>query len=184
MKCKDRHLAILYYKTTPLEKMQASPAQLLMGRRPRNSLPAVKSLYKPKTISRKSISKGYYKNKADQKFYHDRKTKTLPKLEKGSQVRIQPAPGQKRWIPGQIIDRHQRSYHVQLENGTYRRNRRHIRRSTEQANAERREQSLDDKTSSDDEDLRLQTTTKSPTQSGTSNSSLPLVEVPSSPTSR
>ena len=43
-KCEDKYLAILDYNTTPLENIKDSPAQLLMGRRPRNLLPAVRKL--------------------------------------------------------------------------------------------------------------------------------------------
>ena len=39
LKATDRHLAQLNYRTTPLEGINLSPVQLLMGRRSRNTLP-------------------------------------------------------------------------------------------------------------------------------------------------
>ncbi|CAJ1066454.1 Transposon Ty3-G Gag-Pol poly [Xyrichtys novacula] len=46
-KASDKHLALLDYRTTPLESVGLSPAQLLMGRRPRNKLPAARVLLAP-----------------------------------------------------------------------------------------------------------------------------------------
>ncbi|XP_056017334.1 uncharacterized protein K02A2.6-like [Ostrea edulis] len=49
MKCEDKQLALFGYRTTSLENIHLSPAQLLMGRRPRNALPASQDLLKPRT---------------------------------------------------------------------------------------------------------------------------------------
>ncbi|XP_063955561.1 uncharacterized protein K02A2.6-like [Lytechinus pictus] len=46
-KSSDIHLALLQYRNTPLEGLDASPAQLLMGRRTRTPLPTNKRLLKP-----------------------------------------------------------------------------------------------------------------------------------------
>ncbi|XP_048237107.1 uncharacterized protein K02A2.6-like [Haliotis rufescens] len=43
-KSEDKHLALLDYRTTPLEGFNLSPAQLLMSRRPRNTLRAAQEL--------------------------------------------------------------------------------------------------------------------------------------------
>ena len=43
----DKHLALMDYRTTPLESVGLSPAQLLMDRRPRNKLPAARALLTP-----------------------------------------------------------------------------------------------------------------------------------------
>ncbi|XP_014673365.1 PREDICTED: uncharacterized protein K02A2.6-like [Priapulus caudatus] len=47
-KAEDKYLTLLNYRTTPLEGIKLSPAQLLMGRRPRNTLPASREILKPR----------------------------------------------------------------------------------------------------------------------------------------
>ena len=46
-KCEDHEFALLDYRTTPLENINLSPSQLLMGRRPRNLLPSSQEVLKP-----------------------------------------------------------------------------------------------------------------------------------------
>ena len=46
-KCTDKHLALLDYRTTPLESCHLSPAQLCMSCRPRNKLPIARELLRP-----------------------------------------------------------------------------------------------------------------------------------------
>ena len=46
-KATDKHLSILDYRTTPLELVGLSPAQLLMGRRPSNKLSMALELFAP-----------------------------------------------------------------------------------------------------------------------------------------
>ena len=67
-KCEDKYLAILDYNTTPLENIKASPAQLLMGRRPRNLLPAVRKLYGPKKSNRKNSPSNTMKTMKSKSF--------------------------------------------------------------------------------------------------------------------
>ena len=93
-KTSDRHKALLDYRTTPLESTQLSPAQMLMGRRLRNTLPISKQLLEPAVSTRtKEITRNHLQQaKAKQKLYHDRGSaacETLP-LEIGDNVRIQP----------------------------------------------------------------------------------------------
>jgi len=55
-KCDDKTLVLPDYRTTQLEGVNLSPAQLLMARRPRNTLLASKDLLKPfKSLSRSFI---------------------------------------------------------------------------------------------------------------------------------
>ena len=60
----------------------------------------------------------------------------FPPLCPGSQVRMAPSPGSKMWNPANVVKRHvsPRSYIVESGGHEYRRNRRHLRRSTEAAN--------------------------------------------------
>ena len=43
----DKQFALLNYRTTPLEDVNMSPPQLLMERRPRNTLPAASDILRP-----------------------------------------------------------------------------------------------------------------------------------------
>ena len=67
-KCADKHMALLDYRTTPLE-CGLSPAQLCMSRRPRNSLPIAKELLKPRLYNAQEIKKTLDSEKTKQKEY-------------------------------------------------------------------------------------------------------------------
>ncbi|XP_031569327.1 uncharacterized protein K02A2.6-like [Actinia tenebrosa] len=54
-KATDKHLALLDYRTTPLEGLSLSPAQLLMGRRPRNVLPPTSAILRPTSYSSQEV---------------------------------------------------------------------------------------------------------------------------------
>ncbi|XP_022800314.1 uncharacterized protein K02A2.6-like [Stylophora pistillata] len=73
-KAADMQLALLDYRTTPLEGVNLSPAQLLMGRRPRNKLPSLRDLLTPTAYNRQDVMHRLNQQKANQKFYHDRKS--------------------------------------------------------------------------------------------------------------
>ena len=136
-KAADKQLALLDYRTTPLEGVNLSPAQLLMGRRLRNKLPSLRELLTPTAYNRQDVMQRLNQQKANQKFYHDSKTGSdLPPLRPGDQVRMAPSPGSKMWNPAIVVKRHvsPRSYIVESGGHEYRRNRRHLRRSTEAAN--------------------------------------------------
>ena len=75
-KCSDKQLALLDYRTTPLPSCDLSPAQLLMGRRPRNKLPASKKLLQPKPFNPEEVKK-----RATQKPKQTSNTITIRKLE-------------------------------------------------------------------------------------------------------
>ena len=103
----DKQLALLDYRTTPLEGVNLSPAQLLMGRRPRNKLPSLRELLTPTAYNRQDVMQRLHQQKANQKFYHDSKSESdLPPLLPGDQVRMAPSPGSKRWNPPIVIKRH------------------------------------------------------------------------------
>ena len=136
-KATDKQLALLDYRTTPLEGVNLSPTQLLMGRRPRNKLPSLRELLTPTAYNRQDVMQRLNQKKANQKFYHDSKSASdLPPLLPGDQVRMAPSPGSKRLNPAIVVKRHvsPRSYIVESGGHEYRRNRRHLHRSTEAAN--------------------------------------------------
>lgn len=132
----NKHLAVLDYNTTPLEGLELSPSQLLMGRRPRNKLPTTSQALQPKHIDTKTLHRHFKSEKNKQKFYHDRGAKVLSELTKGENVRIRPQPGTIRWWPAKIVRNEQpRSYVVEDKNGKiFKRNRKHIRQASAEAN--------------------------------------------------
>ena len=135
-KNEDKYLALLDYRTTPLDGINLSPAQLLMGRRPRNKLPAPRSLLAP-AYNSQDIRQRMKVEKVRQKFYHDKPTtRELSAFRPGDQVRMAPLPGTREWKPAVVVGHHAspRSYLVQSEGNIYRRNRRHLHRSTQRAN--------------------------------------------------
>ena len=70
-KAPDKHLTLLDYRTTPLESVRLSPAQLLMGRRPRNKLSTAHVLLAPTAYDPLKVKRLLDKSKCMQKFYHD-----------------------------------------------------------------------------------------------------------------
>ena len=99
-KATDKQLALLDYRKTPLEGVNLSRAQLLMGRRPRNKLPSLRELLTPTAYNRQDVMQRLNQQKANQKFYHENKSASdLPPLLPGDQVRMAPSPGSKRWNP-------------------------------------------------------------------------------------
>ncbi|KAF7643789.1 hypothetical protein LDENG_00233150 [Lucifuga dentata] len=140
-KSPDKHLALLDYRTTPLESVGLSPAQLLMGRRPRNKLPAARELLRPRVHDSHKVKQLLDRSKASQKFYYDKKraSKHRAELIPGDEVRMELYPGNSRWSPAVVIRPHDapRSYIVDSGSKEFRRNCQHLRRSTAVANQSR-----------------------------------------------
>ena len=122
-------LAILEWRNTPSEGLNASPAQLLYGRRARTQLPVAKKLLVPHVIT--GVPEKIKVKKQKQKFYYDRHTRELPKLCDGDAIRMR-LPGKNEWSLGRVIsDVGNRSYVVEVNGQQYRRNRRCLRTSPE-----------------------------------------------------
>lgn len=127
----DLHLAILDHRNTPMEGLDSSPAQCLMSRRTKTLLPTHGNLLKPQVVE--NVSQKLIRNKARQAEYYNHTARDLKPLEPGDIVRIQPSKYEKEWQRGEVkrqVDT--RSYEVVTENhSTLRRNRRHLRKSSE-----------------------------------------------------
>jgi hypothetical protein len=138
-KASDKYLALLDYRTTPLDGINLSPAQLLMGRRPRNTLPSAREILAPSPYNKQEVQFHFRQEKKRQKYYYDTKSgaKDLPPLQSGDEVRMAPLPGSNSWLPATVLKHHEtpRSYTVTCGGRSYRRNRRHLRQSTRAANA-------------------------------------------------
>ena len=117
---------MLAYRSTPLET-GFSPAQLLMNRRLKTTLPVQASRLEPQLQPEASTTKRNIQQRTKQNY--DRHTKPLPALKAGDRVRIQDhATGL--WSLGATVRQQvaPRSYQLDADNGsTLRRNRQHIR---------------------------------------------------------
>ncbi len=124
VKAEDPYLALLAYRATPLSN-GCSPAELLMGRKLRTTLPTVPSELEPKWPDFDLLRKKDNELKAAQKANYDSHhgARHLTTLQEGDHV----------WLPDMQTEgtvtspaATPRSYHVQTPRGTLRRNRRHL----------------------------------------------------------
>ena len=117
-KAEDPYVALLAYRNTPLH-LGYSPAQLLMSRRLRTTVPTVPSLRVPNVPDQSSVFQQDKKEKHKQKLNFDSRHQSL-------------APGDCVWLPDQqnagrvLAENVPRSYDVETLAGQYRRNRCHI----------------------------------------------------------
>lgn len=127
----DPYLAVLDLRNTPGEGMNDSPAQRLMNRRTRTLLPTTSNLLKPKGAESEQKRLQQKKDKVTNKY--NMRAKDLRPLDEGDMVRIKPFTlGKSAWEKGtvtKVLD--DRSYLVETDNGTYRRNRVHLRQTKE-----------------------------------------------------
>lgn len=130
---KDPWLAVLDYRNTPTQDTMSSPAQCNLGRRTRTLLPTVSNLLKPQQIDTELVLKEREKRNNRSKWYYDRGAKDLDYLQEDDTVRMKPVVlGKKQWDSGKIMERlDERSYLVECDAGVLRRNRRHLRKTTE-----------------------------------------------------
>ena len=123
----DPYLALLSYRTTPLADGY-SPAEKLFGRKLRTNVPQAPAKLLPSysDVVRLGIQAKDQQQKERQKFYHDRYhgATQRPPLQPGSLVQIRDRNEQATVVGP--ADNAPRSYIVQTDQATYRRNRRHL----------------------------------------------------------
>ena len=115
-----------------------------MGRRPRNILPTSSEILKPYLPNAKVGKEHFNSQKEKKKFYHDQRgTKDLKRLPDGINVRISSSIT---WKPGVEIRKQEkpRSYVIRSDNRLYRRNRKHLRVSSEKSNKDNHDDTLED----------------------------------------
>ena len=125
----DKQMALLEFRNTPITGIDKSPAQLLMSRRLRASLPMTGTMLKPEVPENTRVKLDHRQQK--QKRSYDKTTKLLPELKPGDVIRYQKG---RLWMPAVVIGKHStpRSYNIKTGNGnTLRRNRRHLRKTIE-----------------------------------------------------
>ena len=87
-KSDEPHLALLEYRSTPIDGLGYTPSQLLMGRRLRTKIPISKSLLRPKTVNYQRVKMNIKAKQAKYKEWYDRGTKPQLPLRKGEGVRV------------------------------------------------------------------------------------------------
>ncbi|XP_062610112.1 uncharacterized protein LOC134271904 [Saccostrea cucullata] len=125
----DFYLSLLAYRATPLS-CGKSPAEILYNRKLRTDLPMLEEhLY---TSNREDVIKQRKASQGRQKYYYDRSTHQLPKLEEGDVVRLRNLDDTA-WTERGTIQKQidPRSYIVSTGNAEYRRNRKDILRTCE-----------------------------------------------------
>ena len=126
---KDEQLALLEFRNTPITGLQESPAQLLMSRRLRSTLPMTVPMLQPH-VSANTKSKLKLRQNTQKKHY-DKTAKNLPTLQPDDVVRYQ---GKQSWEPAVVLSHHPapRSYNIKTADETLlRRNRRHLKKTIE-----------------------------------------------------
>ena len=129
----DVFMAILDYRNTPTQGMETSPTQRSLGRRTRTLLPTSEKLLRPSGMDCSATKSAIKRGQERQKKYFDSRCKDLVALQEGDLVRMKPlVKGKHEWAKGYVAKRlDQRSYEVETEHGTLRRNRVHLKRSNE-----------------------------------------------------
>ena len=123
-KTQDPYLALLAYRSTPLSISGYSPAELLMNRKLRTTLPILPQDLKPNVpnYSMLQSSEKQQREKQKQNFDSGHTAHTLAPLKEGMIV----------WVPdhkclGKVITQGgPRSYQIETSYGVLRRNRRHL----------------------------------------------------------
>jgi transposase InsO family protein len=130
----DPWLAVLDFRNTPSQGIGESPCQRLMNRRTKTLMPVKESLLS--SVGDRANIKNMRKEKDRQAHYYNRTAKDLRELQPGDTVRMKPTQlRDKEWKKGTIIGREgSRSYNVQTQDGTYRRNRSHLKDTREERN--------------------------------------------------
>ena len=127
----DPYLAILDFRNTPTQGFESSPVQCLMNRRTKTLLPIKESLLKPK-IEETNIHKEFEHAKQRQAYYYNQGAKELSSLKEGDIVRIEPNKHEQAWKKGLVKQQiNTSSYEVDIEEKTFRRNRRHLHKTNE-----------------------------------------------------
>ncbi|CAC5406181.1 unnamed protein product [Mytilus coruscus] len=128
----DPYIAMLKYRNTPLENLD-SPAQLLMNRRFRTTIPTIKNRLKPKCGNLKNTQRKMKQQKMNQKQYYDKSSKPLPELQPNDTIRFQHIPKGK-WDQGTVVRNNNtpNSYVIETPEGQiFKRNRKHLLKTKE-----------------------------------------------------
>ena len=102
-KCHDPELALLHLRNTPTKGHQTSPAQRLMSRRTRTTVPTSTPLLKPAIMDPVIVRREKTTQHARSKYHYDKRAAPeLPVLTSGDYVYVKPPPNKHNtpWIYG------------------------------------------------------------------------------------
>ena len=124
----DPSLALMTHRATPHSATGYSPAELIMGRKMRTTLPIASENLKPKWPDHDQVKANDQQAKENNAYYHDRGSRPLPPLRVGDTVRMKTSHDKTWSEPATVIQQHStpRSYIVSTPTGRYRRNRNHL----------------------------------------------------------
>ena len=146
----DLYRNLLNVRNTPTTPSLGSPAQRLMSRRLRTTIPVSEQLLKPEVTT--NVSENIQKRRQQSKLSYDKTAQPLKALLPGQPVRLQTTKGFDHLGTVVKSTSDPRSYIVNVHGTNYRRNRRHILPVNEQL----------PKQQSADSDILIPTTTQLP----------------------
>ncbi|KAF2885992.1 hypothetical protein ILUMI_20182 [Ignelater luminosus] len=114
---------------SPIKRINLSPAQLLMARTLRDTLPINESLLIPRTSNKNLVKGALRKKQESQRYYYNRGTKPLNSIKHRQKIYVKTQLKDKEWRPATIENRKEqpRSYTFKNSEGdSYTRNRRLI----------------------------------------------------------
>ncbi|KAL0963940.1 hypothetical protein UPYG_G00315590 [Umbra pygmaea] len=122
----DVFLNLLNVRNIPRDQALGSPAERLMSRQIRSTLPVNNRLLEPAPKNTKQVIAQLQNKRLAQKRYYDISSRPLQPLVDGQVVRMQTKSGHDRLGTVKGRCKEPRSYIIESDGGTYRRNRRHI----------------------------------------------------------
>ena len=128
----DINLALLNQRNTPRDNVLGSPAQRLMSRRLKSTIPCPGDLLKCEQINGSLVKDRLNQKRQQQNKFYDKQTKCLPALESGDVVRMQTPKGYDQLGFVVRAAEQPRSFMVRSQGQEYRRNRRHLLKVPEQ----------------------------------------------------
>jgi hypothetical protein len=130
-KSNDLQLALLNYRNTPPQGHSYSPAQRVLYRRTRTTLPTSDKLLMPSTVDIQTVTREIMRKRVASKEYYDRQhNHTNTPIDVGTYVYAKPPPNKRGgpWAYGKVVAKEgPRSYTIQAPNSTIRRNRIDVR---------------------------------------------------------
>ena len=125
----DIYIALLESRNIPRENNLGSPAERLQSRKLRSTLPTTKATLKPKIVEK--VAENLQQVRDTKRAYYNKTAKDLPELKKGDIVRIRDGKGHSKIATVKEKAKFPRSYIVQHQEKTYRRNRRDLLQTKE-----------------------------------------------------
>lgn len=122
----DIFLSILNLRNIPRDPTLGSPAERLMSRQTRTAVPVCTKLLEPTPKSSQQVSAQLLNKRLTLKHQHDKSSHPLQPLTEGQVVRMQTPKGFDQLGIVKEESKEPRSYIIQSNGTTYRRNRRHI----------------------------------------------------------